>query len=154
MKFSTRADIEAPIEFVYATLSDFEAFERGALRRGAEVLRTDATRGFGPGMCWNVQFSYRGKARRIEITLAAAERPVLLRYSGVSPSVDGTLALELLALSPQRTRIKVDLEVKPRTIAARLFLQSLKLVKTRLVARFKKRVATYVTEIEGRYRST
>ena len=34
MKFSTREDVEAPIEAVYLMLSDFERFERAAPTHG------------------------------------------------------------------------------------------------------------------------
>ena len=41
MKLSSRQDIEAPVAFVFDALNDFQAWERAALRRGAEVARTD-----------------------------------------------------------------------------------------------------------------
>ena len=41
MRFTTKQDIEAPLDFVYNTMIDFEAWERSAMRRGAEVERTD-----------------------------------------------------------------------------------------------------------------
>ena len=50
MKLSGRTDIGAPVAFVYAALSDFEGWERSAMRRGADVNRTDKLRVPGVGM--------------------------------------------------------------------------------------------------------
>ena len=38
MKFSTKEDIDAPIDAVFDMLCEFDQFERAAMRRGAEVL--------------------------------------------------------------------------------------------------------------------
>ena len=50
MRFTTKQDIEAPLDFVYRTMTDFEGWERAAMRRGAEVERTDKLTRVGPGM--------------------------------------------------------------------------------------------------------
>ena len=61
MKFSAREDIAAPIEQVFASLCDFEGFERQAMRRGAEVQRVDPLTQPGVGMKWQVSFNMRGR---------------------------------------------------------------------------------------------
>ena len=37
MKLTAKTDLEAPIRFVYATLADFPAWEREAVRHGVEI---------------------------------------------------------------------------------------------------------------------
>ena len=44
MKFSAREDIDGAIEDVFRFLTDFEAFERQAIRRNVDVQRTDSLR--------------------------------------------------------------------------------------------------------------
>lgn len=71
MNFSAREDIEAPIEFVFGRVSDFEALERRALRRGAEVERTDKLSEPGPGMGWRMAFTLRGKRRKMKVEMVS-----------------------------------------------------------------------------------
>ncbi len=154
MKFSTREDIEAPLDVVFAALSDFEAWERGAMRRGAEVIRTDRLTEPGPGMGWHVEFIYRGKLRKLDIALAEILPGQRVVLDGQGAPAEGRLELDLVEMGPRRTRVTVGFEIKPRTLAARLFLQSLKLAKSKVNRRFELRVARMAAEIEDRYRAS
>ena len=75
MKFSAREDIDGAIEDVFRFLTDFEAFERQAIRRNVDVQRTDSLRQPGVGMEWHTQFRLRGRVRQLDITLSALEPP-------------------------------------------------------------------------------
>ncbi|UOA25996.1 SRPBCC family protein [Pseudosulfitobacter sp. DSM 107133] len=152
MKFSTREDIEAPIEAVFDMLCDFEGFERSAMRRGAEVQRVDRLKSPGIGMMWDVVFSMRGKMRKVQLEMTRFERPqdMLLAYR--SPGLEGTFQVELMSLSRSRTRVAISLEVTPLNLSSRLLVQSLKLAKTSLTKRFKLRVAEYAKTMEERYK--
>jgi hypothetical protein len=153
MKLSTREDIEAPVSFVYAALSDFETWERAALRRGADVSRIDSTPKPAPGMGWKVTFPYRGKQRKVEIKLAKLLEPQELGFEATSAPLNGALVIELVEMSAKRTRVSVASTFKPNTLAARLFIQSLRLAKAKLSRRFELRVAQLAADIEDRYRA-
>jgi hypothetical protein len=59
--------------------------------------------------------------------------------------------VELVPLSPTRTRLMVETVLSPKTLAARLLVQSLKLAKSSLTQRYKSRIAALSEEIEESY---
>jgi len=150
MKFSSKEDIEAPIDQVFAILSDFEIFERAAIRRGADVHRRDDLPEPGVGMRWEASFMMRGKQRDAVVDLVTYDRPNEMVFESRAGGLEGFLDIDLVALSPRRTRLSVNFEVKPKTLPARLLVQSMKLAKTNLTKRFKLRVATFARDIEER----
>lgn len=147
MQFIHKEDIEAPIAFVFDRATDFTAFERQALRRGADVRRLDALVASGPGMGWQIRFNYRGKDRDMESHMTAFDAPngftVLSRVGGM----DITTTVDLVALSRTRTRVSVTLVLAASTLTARLLLQSLKLARGTLTKRLADRMSTMAKDI-------
>lgn len=150
MKLATRYDIEAPIERVFAELLNIDHWERSAMRRGADVARTDTLAQPGPGMTWVTKFRYRNRDRSATLRIDTLEAPTKLELSAVSALVDLTIAFDLLALSVRRTRLHLAVEMKPKTLASKLYLQSLRLAKSRVDREFQARVGKFVLEIEDR----
>ncbi|EAR50534.1 hypothetical protein OG2516_09825 [Oceanicola granulosus HTCC2516] len=153
MKFSTREDIEAPIETVFEALSDFSGFERWALRRGARIERLDGGTRTEAGARWQVEFDFRGKRREVTATVSRFEPPEGYRITSVSSGLEGETSVELVALAQDRTRLLFAQELRPTTLAARLMLQSLKLAKGSLEARLDKRIDDLARTIEKRRRA-
>lgn len=152
MKLSTREDIEAPLAFVYAAFSDTEGWERAALRRGAEVTRTDKLVGPAVGMSWLVGFVWRGKPRKLSAQLSQIDAPHLLGFQMNAQGIDGHVAIDFMELSARRTRVTIRTELKPRTLGARVFLQSVKLAKAKVERKYEARFAQLCGEIEERFR--
>jgi len=150
MKLATREDIDAPIEAVFEQLSDYDGFERAALRRGADVRRTDSKPDTGVGMTWRVEFKYRGKQRKLNLEITEHDRPDRIRIDGKSPSVDMVIEIDLVAMSRSRTRMNLSLDARPRTIPARLVIQSLKLARQNVLKRFRKRIGEFAADVEAR----
>lgn len=154
MKLTAKNDVEAPVDFVFAQLADFEGWERAAMRRGAEVARLDSMTRVGPGMTWSALFQYRGKERKTTIRLDAIKPTSSLSLTGMSRLMDGVMVINVLDLAAKRTRVEVRLDIKPKTIAARLLIQSLRLARARVERRFSQRVAQMSIEIEDRFRKS
>ena len=152
MQFTTKEDLEAPIEYVFGQITDFDSFERIALRRGAEIVHVDTLTRSGPNMRWQGRANFRGKIRNFDVRVEKIERPTKLRVSTKTKGFDLGLGIDLEVLSPQRTRMKVALELRPKTLSARLVLQSARLAKNSLTRRYKRRVADYAKQLEVRFR--
>ncbi len=150
MKLATREDIDAPIEAVFEQLSDFDGFERAILRRGADVQRVDELSAPGPGMAWKTSFAFRGRQREARINLDEHAHPDRLRASVRSSGFETDLLIDLVAMSKTRTRMNFSLDARPKTVPARLMIQSLKLARHSMLKRFRKRIADFASDLEAR----
>lgn len=153
MRLTTRQDIEAPLDFVYAQMADFAQFERMAMRRGAEVERSDKLEQDGPGMGWRVKFPFRGKTRKLNLRLADAQPGSFLALGVEGQAISGDARVELMALSPRRTRLTIAGDVRPKTLAARLLLQSMRLARGRVQKRIDGAAGKLAALIEDRFRN-
>ncbi|MGB4826936.1 MAG: SRPBCC family protein [Paracoccaceae bacterium] len=154
MKLTTRQDIEAPLDFVYARLTDFDHFERMAMRRGAEIERTDRLKTPGVGMAWRLRFVYRVKQRTMLVRFADAEPGSHLTWAFDSASLEGAALIELVSLSARRTRMSIAAEARPKTLAARLVLQSLRLAKGRLQRKLDVSAGQLANMVEEQFRAS
>ncbi len=152
MKFSTKQDIETPAAYLYAALIDFDGWERAAMRRGADVARTDKMRQVGAGMSWHVAFQFRGRQRKMDLRLLNMIPNSKLEFAALSAAIDATTKIEIVEMSAKRARLHVTANITPLTLTAKLFIQSLRLARARADRKFAQRVQTIVTEIEARYR--
>lgn len=148
MKFSATEDIDADIDSVFAKLSDFESFERAALRRGAEIERLSDTAVPDVGMTWKTRFEMRGRSREVSVRLSDYAPSSTMRFDATGQGMDGQFTLDLLALSPRRTRLSAVLLLKPKSLSSKMLVQSLKIARTSLTRKFRDRVSEFAAAIE------
>ncbi|WP_299963153.1 SRPBCC family protein [uncultured Roseobacter sp.] len=154
MKFSSRETMEMPIEAAFALLSDFSDVEERLQRRGAHIARTDDLTGPCRGMTWCAEFALHGRQRAVDVTLSIFDPTKQMRFDLASDGLEGEADLRLAAITEAQTQLTLEIELRPRTIAARILMKSLKLAKTQLDQRLQDRVAGYIREIEARYHDT
>jgi hypothetical protein len=151
MKFSTKEDLEIGIDDVFVMLSDFDGFERMFMRHGVDVIRMDTTAEIGLGAKWQARAKIRGKMRDFKVELVDFDRPNCMAFTSESGGMASTFIVELVALSRNRTRMRVELDVKPKTLPARLLMQSARLARNTLNRRYKTRVANFAEDLEDRH---
>ncbi|MCT4611295.1 MAG: SRPBCC family protein [Pelagimonas sp.] len=152
MQLTAKEDIEAPLDRVFADLSDFENHERQALRRGIEVERLSEGTVTGEGRTWRVGFNFRGKKRQANIALSKFSAPEQMIFDTVSGGLEVRLVVDVVALSRGRTRISTTVDFLPKTLSARLLVQSLKLAKGGLDKRFRVRMGVLAKDLEDKLR--
>jgi uncharacterized protein YndB with AHSA1/START domain len=151
MKLTAKTDLEVPAAFVFAALTDNQAWEREAVRNGVDVERPAGSPEMGVGAEWRIRGHFRGKARKVHLRVTEMTQDKDVTMSLDSPSIEGTMTLEVILLSPRRSRLRFDLEIKPKTLAARLFINTLRLAKGRAQARFEKGLDRMAGRIRERY---
>ncbi|GFE64874.1 SRPBCC family protein [Litoreibacter roseus] len=151
MRFSTKEDLEIPIEQTFEMLSDFENYERAAIKNGADVVRVDQATAKGVGMSWRATAPVRGRMRSFAVTLTEYEKPSVMRFDAESGGMIINFVIDLVPLSRNRTRVRMELDIRPRTLSARLLMQSVRLARNTLNRRYKRRIANFGEDLEDRY---
>ena len=153
MQFSSRIDIAASAEFVFASLTDFDGWEALARAKGAQIIRQDPAGRMqaGEGSCWEGSFIFKGKTRNGTLMLRESRASERLVIQADGRGIGGDLLVEITPIGAGRSRLSVQGELRPKSLAARLFVQSLRLAKGRVQAKLNKRVADYGRRLEGKY---
>ncbi|MFV0382601.1 hypothetical protein [Paracoccus sp. (in: a-proteobacteria)] len=149
MKFSTRVDTDLSAADLFAMVSDFGRIERILLRHGAHVSRSDSKPQVEIGSAWTIRFRWHGKVRNVAFELTQLDRPERVSLAGLSEAFETRLDFTIVALSPSRSRLLFESDVKPRNMRARLLLQTAKLGKAQLDRRFERRIGLFVDELRG-----
>lgn len=151
MDFAAQENIDVPIEKVFEMLVDFDRHERSAMRRGADVVRTDSLKQPGIGATWDIVFMFRGKKRKLALEVIEFDRPYEMTLHAKMQGLEARINLQLVALSRTLTRLNVSTTIAPQTLSARLLVQSFKLAKSNINKRFSQRLATQARDMEERF---
>lgn len=151
MEISTKEDIGAPSDYIFDCLSDFQSFEKAALRRGANVQRVDGQDQLGLGARWDVVFSFRGRPRDLTVELVEYAPSDRAAYKASGQGMEAVMQIELVPMSRSRTRMVTTVTMEAKTLPARLLLQSLKLAKGQIGKRFGTMMTDYGRQLEKRH---
>ncbi len=147
MKFATRQDTDLAAEQLFDVVGDFDRLERIFMRRGAVVRRIDPAREPGAGMAWQIGFDWRGKRRDLRLDVTRYDRPEIIALEGVSDMFEISIDMAIIALTRTKSRLNLNVELRPRSMRARLILQTARLGKGALDRKFAERVADFIGDV-------
>ncbi|MGY9050125.1 MAG: SRPBCC family protein, partial [Rhodobacterales bacterium] len=99
VNFTAQEDIKAPLDQVFAELSDFEAILAAVTQQGGEVQRTDDGDATGVGSRWSSAFELNDKMREITVTLTEYVPPNAMAFVAVSAGIELQARVDLVALT-------------------------------------------------------
>ncbi len=140
MKLVSRTDIDLSAAALFPVLTDAAFFEAMAARKGVRVKRLDDNPEVVAGSAWRIHLPYRGRERLITHRVQRIDEPRRLLLVGNSGSFRFEIEALLSPMARDSTRLAISLDVRPETFGARILLQTLKLGKGRLQARFDQRL--------------
>ena len=154
MRLTSVQEINAPIDFVFWYLADFETHIATAAGYGAEVERIDSGAEITVGAKWSAQARIRGKDRQFDVEMVDFRPTQSLEFTIVSNNAVIDLSMSLSPAGPSKTQAKLVAKSRAKSIAARLLLQSAKLAKNSINRRFDLRVRDLMGRIEDDYSET
>ncbi|MGN7869033.1 hypothetical protein [Paracoccus sp. 22332] len=149
MKFSSRIDTDRSSAELFDLIGDFSRSERALAARGAQVRRIDPSLEPGTGLGWVIRFHWRGGLRIVRMDVTRFDRPSHITLDGHSDQFDLAINLTVVALSRVKSRLLFETEIRPRTMRARLLLQTAKLGKAQLDRKYDQRIADFVAYLRA-----
>lgn len=150
MRVVESADLGASINGVFAALTDVGYVEQFARDRGVVLKRLDGGNALAVGAEWQARFAFRGRARTLTARVEDLEAPRRMVMAGASGGFEYRAVMTLAEIPEGATRLWSDIEVRPRSLSARIILQTVKLGRNRLRARFAQRLGFLARAIEER----
>lgn len=148
MKFTSRVEIDAPAQAVFDELCDYESIDKLARKRAISLKRTDKLTQPGVGMSWTSQFQFRGRVRDMDLRITRHEPPDTLEYIGQTQGFEVACLMQIVSLARSRSRLIVTIEIRPKSLGARLLVQSARLGKSGLDRRFEDRVRRFGEKLD------
>ncbi len=145
MQFKHSQLINAPAEYVFQRITNFEAFESYSGTKGFSFQRRD-NKSVRIGTQWNISFVLRGRTRRFRAALSELIPPRTVSYSSTSPKYSAAMSLTVTPVSPRSSTLDMLLVAQPRSFSATLVFNSFRLGRRRV----NKRISKYMQDVADR----
>jgi hypothetical protein len=149
MKFSANQDVDIAQYDLFERMSNFGHFEGQAIRRGVTVVRQGLSMAM-VGLKWKCVFKLLGRDHAMVIELSEFDQGNAVLFNFLNFSLNIRVRAELSALSRQRIRVHATSVLEPKTLAARLLVQSMKLGRSKFNKRLQARLVQLCKKLSER----
>ena len=153
MRFKATEMINGPIESVFDDFTDLRRIEQELADRGVGLERLDNDTGLVEGAAWHTVVHVKGRQRDADAQLVEVDRPRSLRLEGKSGGMLMDTSLGFTEIGPRKTGLEIVINLRARSVSAKLLLSSFRLARSRMVRGMRKRVAKSARACEARIRS-
>ncbi len=149
MKFVNHTDIQRPAETVFEHITRFEELEQRARNAGASVERIAGNGDAVAGAEWHVSGRIAGAERETEVRLVAVDAPSLLEFRNKASGFEIEFEVQVMPFAPNRARLRTVIDIRARSLAARVMLQSARLIRPRITKRIDQALKNVAKRIEA-----
>lgn len=135
MKISGSKAFKRARERVFDSFADPARMDAVFAEQGVNMRREGAG---GPGTVWHLDVISGGKERSMAIALADMERPGAMHMRVTSEMLDADVAFIFSDLPDGGCDVTADIELAPRTLSARVAIQTLRLAKGKVEQRIQR----------------
>lgn len=143
LTLTVRNEISLPIRAAQAQLTNVNFYQHRAAEAGIVVLPVGPADTPLEQQIWQVDGLIRGRNRSFTLEVAEHRAPVLLSLLARQESMEVRSDLQLFEAGPRLTRATFSLSLRPKSFAAKLLVQSLRLSRPRLTRRLNKRFGQF-----------
>lgn len=137
---------------VWARFTDFSGFEEDARGRGAILNRVGNWTQTVQGVEWRGEVTVRGKSRPITAKVTQLVPQELCMVDSRIGGMNCHQEIIFVPLSTTVTRVALMLDLSADTLTARLFLQTMKLARGRVLQKLQGVLARQGNAVEAAYR--
>ena len=147
-----KAQVNAPMDWAFTALCDHRFFAARAAANGVTVTSPDTPDTPFADRTWQASGPFRGRPRTADISIKSIAAPVRLQLISTVSNIEAHTDIEFLETGRRRTRMKIRVGLLPRSMTARLIVQSLRFSRPRLTRRLDKATTRFAKMISRRAR--
>jgi len=135
MKIGTSRDFKRARGKVFDSFADPARMDAVFGEQGANLHREGQG---GPGTVWHMDVVSGGKTRPMAIALVDMDAPDVMRMRVTSEMLDADVAFVFADLPGGGSQVSADFDLAPRTLTARVAIQTLRLAKGKVEQRIER----------------